>query len=125
MVNLSVKQMFLLEKDIHLNIVGVVQYTGFTIMTITFLLDLFAVVVVVQQLFMTYRLLTAGPSGFEIAKSYYLNPNIVSMRHLAVKSFLYSVPLFIASTGCMVFVFFEKYSHFLLALPVCLFLVGA
>mmetsp|Transcript_2209 Transcript_2209/g.4941 ORF Transcript_2209/g.4941 Transcript_2209/m.4941 type:complete len:221 (-) Transcript_2209:155-817(-) len=117
MVNLSVKQMFLLEKNVHLNVVGVVQYTGFTIMTIVFLMDLFAVIVVVQQLFMTYRLLTAGPSGFEIAKSYYLNPNIVTMRHMAVKGFLCSLPLFVASTGCMVFVVFTKAGNPVLAIP--------
>jgi len=118
MVNLSVKQMFLLQKDVHLDtIVGWVQYSGFIIMTVVFLMDLFAVIVVVQQLFMTYRLLTAGPTGFEVAKSYYLNPNMVTMRHLAVKSFLCSLPLFTASTGCMVYVVFSHAHCAHLAIP--------
>lgn len=104
MVNLSIKQMFVLEKkDMNVHTVnGVIRYTGFALMTVVFLLDLFTVIVIISQLFMTYRLLTAGPTGFEIAKSYYLNPNIVTMRHMAVKGFLWSLPVFVASTGCMV-----------------------
>merc|ERR1719277_435161 len=82
MVNLSVKQMFALEKKIDITTAaGVVQYTGFCLMCIVFLLNLTTVIVLIQQLFMTYRLLTVGPTGFEVAKSYYLNPNIVTMRH--------------------------------------------
>merc|ERR1712007_247493 len=80
--------------------------------------DLFAVVVVIQQLFMTYRLLTAGPTGFEIAKSYYLNPNVVTMRHMAVKGFICSLPTFVASSSCMVYVQFYKAGRALLAIPV-------
>merc|ERR1719382_476991 len=88
MVNLSVKQMFTLEKEIKIDTMkGVIQYTGFCLMCVVFVLNLTTVIVLIQQLFMTYRLLTAGPTGFEIAKSYYLNPNIVTMRHMAVKGF--------------------------------------
>merc|ERR1719282_2029264 len=109
MVNLSIKQMFLLEKKIDVRTTaGVIQYTGFTLMTCVFLVDLFVVIVVVQQLFMTYRLLTAGPTGFEIAKSYYMNINIVTMRHIAVKCFIFSIPILVLATGCMVFVAFDK-----------------
>eukprot|EP00418_Pyrodinium_bahamense_P085307 CAMPEP_0179073176 /NCGR_PEP_ID=MMETSP0796-20121207/32436_1 /TAXON_ID=73915 /ORGANISM="Pyrodinium bahamense, Strain pbaha01" /LENGTH=268 /DNA_ID=CAMNT_0020770361 /DNA_START=24 /DNA_END=830 /DNA_ORIENTATION=- len=118
MVNLSVKQMFLLQKDIHIRtFVGIVQYTGFLLMTIVLLMDLFTVIVVVQQFFMTYRLLTAGPTGFEVAKSFYLNPNIVTLRHMAVRAFLLSLPMFVASTGCMVFVVFDRAGAYMLAVP--------
>jgi len=127
MVNLSVKQMFTLEKNIHLNTVrGCVQYLGYTIMSCVFLMNLFTVIVVVQQLFMTYRLLTAGPTGFEVAKSFYLESNIVSLRHSAVKAFLFSLPLFVASTCCMIFVAFDTAGTLMLAIPSFLLLgVGA
>lgn len=108
MVNLSVKQMFTLKKSIDISTAhGVVQYSGFVLMTTVFLLNLTTVIVLIQQLFQTYRLLTVGPTGFEIAKSYYLNPNIVTMRHMAVKGFFFSLPAFVASSSCMVFVSFS------------------
>lgn len=118
MVNLSVKQMFSLQKDVNLGeATGIVQYVGFLIMSVVFLMDLFTVIVIVQQLFMTYRLLTAGPTGFEAAKAFYLESNIVSLRHLAVKGFLCSLPLFVASTSCMIYVVFAKEGNPLLAIP--------
>lgn len=123
MVTLSVKQMFMLEKNIDVQTVrGVVQYTGFCLMVIVFLMNLTAVVVLIQQLFMTYRLLTAGPTGFEIAKSYYLNANIVTFRHAAVKGFFFSLPLFVASSGCMVWESFDSSGTSELAVPVVIFL---
>jgi len=124
MVNLSVKQMFILEKDMDLTKArGVAQYVGFILMSTVFLMDLFTVIVVVQQLFMTFRLLTTGPTGFEVAKSFYLNPNIVTMRHSAVKGFLFSLPLFAASSCLMVFVKFDKQGNSLLAIPPVAFLL--
>jgi len=109
MVNLSKATMFALEKDIDIDKpFGWVQYAGFVIMMLVFLANLTTVVVVVQQMFMTYRLLTAGPTGFEIAKSYYLNPNIITMRHMAIKLFFFSLPLFVAGSSCMVIVNFGR-----------------
>mmetsp|Transcript_55823 Transcript_55823/g.180960 ORF Transcript_55823/g.180960 Transcript_55823/m.180960 type:complete len:252 (+) Transcript_55823:121-876(+) len=123
MVNLSVKQMFTLEKDISLHTVGgVINYTGFCLMTLVFLMNLATVIVLIQQLFMTYRLLTCGPTGFEIAKSYYLNPNIVTMRHVVVKGFFCSLPLFVASSSCMVYASFDKNDAKELAYPIVGFL---
>jgi len=119
MVNLSVKQMFTLEKNIDLSTVnGALQYTGFCLMTLVFLSNLTTVIVLIQQLFMTYRLLTVGPTGFEIAKSYYLNPNIVAMRHIAVKVFFFSLPLFVASSACMVYTSFASQNAAHLAMPI-------
>merc|ERR1719162_2860292 len=40
--------------------------------------------------------------GFEMATSYYLNPNIVAWRHLAIKCLLLSLPLFLVSTGLQI-----------------------
>mmetsp|Transcript_63400 Transcript_63400/g.139521 ORF Transcript_63400/g.139521 Transcript_63400/m.139521 type:complete len:128 (-) Transcript_63400:40-423(-) len=80
-------------------------------------------------MFMTYRLVTAGPTGFEMAKSYYLNPNIISMRHMAVRLLVVSLPLFVASTSCMVLVSFGGNENMIvinwLPLPICLMLLLA
>jgi len=126
MVNLSVKQLFLLQKSIDVTTTkGVIQYSGFLVMIAVFLMNLTTVVVVIQQLFMTYRLLTAGPTGFELAKAYYLNPNVVTMRHAAVKAFFFSLPLFVVSTSCMVWVTFSDSDNPRLAFPVVIFLFFA
>merc|ERR1719436_434110 len=110
--------MFHLQKNIDVyTVTGVVQYIGFLTMSMTFLMNLATVVVLIQQLFMTFRLLTVGPTGFEAAKSYYLNPNVVTMRHMAVKCFFFSLPLFVASTSCMIWVAFSKSRRQELAIP--------
>lgn len=120
MVNLSVKQMFKLKKEIDLHTFdGVVQYIGFVLMTMVFVLDIAAVAILIQQLFMTYRLLTVGPTGFEIAKSFYMNRNIVAMRHGAAKVFFYSLPIFLASSSAMVYAHFAQSGQPMLAIPVC------
>lgn len=49
-----------------------------------------------------------GPTGFEMASSYYLNPNIVSWRHLAIKCMLHSLPLFLLATGMRIEVNFDR-----------------
>merc|ERR1712232_115981 len=56
--------------------------------------------------------------GFEIAKSYYMNVNIGKLRHLAVKCFLFSVPVLVLATGCMVFVKFSEAGTEKLCIPI-------
>eukprot|EP00746_Dinoflagellata_sp_MGD_P050881 gnl/MRDRNA2_/MRDRNA2_227407_c0_seq1.p1 gnl/MRDRNA2_/MRDRNA2_227407_c0~~gnl/MRDRNA2_/MRDRNA2_227407_c0_seq1.p1 ORF type:complete len:142 (-),score=17.96 gnl/MRDRNA2_/MRDRNA2_227407_c0_seq1:28-453(-) len=72
-------------------------------MTLTFLFNLFALVVLLQQIFQVYRLMTSSSIGFDFAKSYYLNPNITKMRHLAVKAFFASLPMLIFSMALKTF----------------------
>jgi len=120
MLNLAVGQMFALSKDKE--DVTLIQYFGFCSMTLVFLICLFTVIVILQQMFQVYRLLTVGSNGFEIAKSFYLNPNIVLLRHMSVRGFFFSLPLFMASTGCMIYVSFgPKRAH--LSLPICIILI--
>merc|ERR1719478_1874758 len=52
--------------------------------------------------------MTAGPTGFETAASYYLNRNIVAYRHLAIKGMLSSLPLYIISSGLRLVVKFDR-----------------
>lgn len=71
-------------------------------------LNIIATYVAMAQTYHTYRLETAGPTGFEIATSYYLNPNITAWRHFAVKCLLNGLTLFLISTGIRVAVSFEE-----------------
>ena len=86
---------------------GCLRSASFFILCFVLFLNLIAVYVGVAQTYHTYRLETAGPTGFEIAASYYLNPNIVAYRHLAVKCLLNGLALFLFSTGIRVAVSFE------------------
>lgn len=123
MVNLSVKQMFTLEKNIDLTkATAIVQYVGLILMSMIVLMNLTTVVVLIQQMFMTYRLMTSGATGFEVAKVFYLNPNITTMRHVTVKAFFFSLPLFVASTSCMVWVSFAHGGSYRLAIPIVVLL---
>merc|ERR1719313_2176089 len=78
---------------------GQIQLVSFSIMTLVLFANVIATYVGVAQVYHAYRLETAGPTGFEMATSYYLNPNIISWRHIAIKAMLYSLPLFLVSTG--------------------------
>lgn len=98
-----------MKKDMNLSTLeGNLQLVSFTIMTLVLFANIIATYVGVAQIYHTYRLETAGPTGFEMATSYYLNPNIVCWRHVAVKCMLNSLPLFLVSTGIRLEVNFER-----------------
>merc|ERR1719379_955096 len=98
-----------MKKDMNLSTLeGNLQLLSFTIMTFVLFANIIAIYVGVAQIYHTYRLETAGPTGFEMATSYYLNPNIVSWRHIAVKCMLNSLPLFLISTGVRIEINFER-----------------
>jgi hypothetical protein len=87
---------------------GMLQFVSFSIMAMVLFLNVVATYIGVAQTYHAYRLETAGPTGFEMATSYYLNPNIVSWRHLAVKGMLNSLPMFLISTGIRVQISFAN-----------------
>jgi hypothetical protein len=98
-----------MKKDMNLSTLeGNLQLLSFSIMTFVLFANILATYVGVAQIYHTYRLETAGPTGFEMATSYYLNPNIVSWRHLAVKCMLNSLPLFLVATGIRIEINFER-----------------
>jgi len=115
----SVKQMFSFKKDMNFedkidlfNVIPV--YIGwlqmasfFSQMIISFML-LTAVFVMVQQIFYTHRLLTAGPTGFEQASLFYLNRTMTAWRHLSMKSLLFGLVGYMAASGFVLFVKFIK-----------------
>merc|ERR1719217_2060336 len=98
-----------MKKDIDLwTLDGQLQSISFGIMTLVLFANVIATYIGVAQVYHSYRLETAGPTGFEMATSYYLNPNIVSWRHIAIKGMLHSLPLFLISTGLRIQVNFDR-----------------
>merc|ERR1711920_669348 len=98
-----------MKKDMNIwSFDGALQLISFIIMTMCLLANIIATYVGVAQVYHVYRLETAGPTGFEMATSYYLNPNIVSWRHIGIKCMLNSLPLFLVSTGLRVAVNFDR-----------------
>jgi hypothetical protein len=81
---------------------GQLNAAGFTLSCFGLFANIIATYVSVAQVYHVYRLETAGPTGFEMATSYYLNPNICAWRHLAIKCLLLSLPLFLLSTGIQI-----------------------
>merc|ERR1719191_1495206 len=98
-----------MKKDMDLTTLdGQLQFVSFGIMTAVLFANIIATYIGVAQVYHAYRLETAGPTGFEMATSYYLNPNIVSWRHIAIKGMLHSLPLFLVSTGMRIAVNFDR-----------------
>merc|ERR1712222_317590 len=52
--------------------------------------------------------MTSGPTGMEAAASFYLNKNITAWRHYAMKALGIAIPLFLISTGFLLFVMFDQ-----------------
>lgn len=97
MIGTSLGQCMMMPHSFNFQTVaGWAEMASFLAFIFTFFFNVFTMFVLVQQLFFTYRLKTAGYLGFEVAASYYLNRNIVQYRHLAIKGILVSFPVFIA-----------------------------
>lgn len=79
--------------------------------------NMLATYIGVAQPYHTMRLMTAGPTGFDAAASYYLNGNIVSWRHMAIKGMLVSLPLYIFQMGLRLAVKFDKQTKDTQSLP--------
>lgn len=98
-----------MKKELNfVTVEGWLRCLSFFLMSMVLFLNIIAVYVGIAQTYHTYRLETAGPTGFEIATSYYLNPNIVAWRHFAVKCLLNGLTIFLISTGIRVSVSFEE-----------------
>eukprot|EP00448_Togula_jolla_P034598 CAMPEP_0170645784 /NCGR_PEP_ID=MMETSP0224-20130122/43283_1 /TAXON_ID=285029 /ORGANISM="Togula jolla, Strain CCCM 725" /LENGTH=227 /DNA_ID=CAMNT_0010977061 /DNA_START=70 /DNA_END=753 /DNA_ORIENTATION=+ len=96
------------------------QYVALVVLAATFMSNLFAVIVIIIQLFHLTRLSTAGPTGFELARSYYLNANVVTMRHLAARTFFFFIPVFISAEAASIWV--KLGDKWLRKLPICIIL---
>jgi len=87
---------------------GFLQFVAFALICLAFMLYTLTTYVMVAQQFHILRLSTSGPLGVEAAMSYYINKNIVLYRHLGIKGFFWSLPLFIVSQGIRLGIKFLK-----------------
>lgn len=109
MIQNAMDHVFDMDKRIKLDsAAGVCQAIAFFTLIVVLFLNVIATYVGVAQPYHTVRLMTAGPTGFEMATSYYLNKSIVVYRHLAVKSMLISLPLFMMQSGLRLIVKFKR-----------------
>jgi len=87
---------------------GILQLVAFCMVLAIFFANMLSIYVGVAQPYHTIRLMTAGPTGFETAASYYLNKNICAWRHVAIKYMLLSLPLYCSSMGIRLIVKFDR-----------------
>lgn len=105
----SVGQMYGLKKDMSFQeIIGCVQFAGFLMHMCVACGMLTSIFVKIQQIFYTYRLLTAGPTGFEQASLFYLNRTMTAWRHLSMKCLMNGMVFYMLATGSVLFVKFIK-----------------
>merc|ERR1719359_1646694 len=87
---------------------GALQFFNFILLLFVFFFNMVGTYVGVAQPYHVMRLLTSGPTGFEAAASYYLNKNIITWRHFAIKFSLVSLPLYIVQMGLRLIVKFDR-----------------
>jgi len=82
---------------------GAVEITGFLAMSSILFMSLTAAVVFIYQAYFTQRLMTAGPSGFDLASGFYLDTVAVRWRHFAVRCLVMAFPMLLFAMGCMLY----------------------
>jgi hypothetical protein len=108
MVGVALGECYSMKKDIDLHQSdGVLQFVGFALMTVVLFANVLASYIGVAQVYFTYRLMTAGATGFEMACAFYLNPNVAFWRHAAVKWMLNSLPMFLLGGAARMLVKFD------------------
>jgi hypothetical protein len=110
------KRMILFE-DGKISINGCLQLICFASICGIFFQTVLAIYVGIAQPYHTYRLMSAGPTGFDAATSYYLNRNITAWRHYAIKGLLSCLPLYILEMGLRLSVKFDRETELLDAKP--------
>lgn len=109
MVHNAMFHAFEMRKDMDIMTYdGVFQLVGFTLLCGVLYGNVLSTYVGVVQPYHTYRLMTAGPTGFETACAYYLHKDIISWRHFSIKLMLISMPIFIISSGLRFIVKFDR-----------------
>lgn len=104
----AVKQCFELPADFEL--VGPLYHVvifaiiGFSFMICVLYLAFLATSVLSLQLFFIIRLMTAGPTGFDKAASFYKDTRMFEYRERAIFGVKWSIVLFFVSTGFMLYV---------------------
>lgn len=86
---------------------GCLLLVSFLINTYIFLAMVSATFIGVLQPYHTYKLMTAGPRGFETCAAYYLSSDIVWYRHAVIRAMLYSLPAYLIQMGLRMTVKFD------------------
>mmetsp|Transcript_58638 Transcript_58638/g.156992 ORF Transcript_58638/g.156992 Transcript_58638/m.156992 type:complete len:266 (-) Transcript_58638:232-1029(-) len=109
MVQTAMDAAFDMRKDMNFaTYEGIFQFFGFLLICAVLYFNMLATYVGVAQPYHTYRLMTAGPVGFEAAATYYLHRDVVAWRHLSIKLMLLSLPVYFASAGLRLLVKFDR-----------------
>uniref|UniRef100_A0A7S1FJ70 Uncharacterized protein n=1 Tax=Noctiluca scintillans TaxID=2966 RepID=A0A7S1FJ70_NOCSC len=87
---------------------GILQFVGLNMMFIILIINVIGTYVGVAQPYHVWRLSSSGPNGFEMAVTYYMNPNISFWRHFAINSMLRSLPLYLFSFAVRILVKFDR-----------------
>lgn len=115
MFGTAIKQCFTLKKDMDFSKFEPLVFSIAFWQLLAFLLDisiaimcLLSLYIIAHQLFYAYRLMTAGPSGFDQAAIFYLTRVITMWRHFAIKCLFNGLLLFLALVGIQLLVQFYK-----------------
>lgn len=115
MFGTSMKLTFELKQDLqfsdtqkYVGNIALWQGLGFVLSVIVASMCLVSLYVIAHQLFYTYRLMTAGPTGFEQASVFYLTRTITVWRHIAIKCLFNGLWAFMVLVGVQLFVKFYK-----------------
>merc|ERR1719197_1803818 len=84
------------------------QFGSFILAVAISIMCLLSLYIIAHQLYYTFRLMTAGPSGFDQAAIFYLTRTITMWRHLAIKFLFNGLLMFLGTVGIQLFVKFYK-----------------
>lgn len=87
---------------------GVLQMIAFILLLGILFIQMLATYISVAQPYHTYRLMTAGQTGFEAACAYYLNVNISVWRHFIITQSLNCLPVYVFQMGLRLIVKFDR-----------------
>lgn len=88
--------------------IAVWQMIGFSLALLIAIQCLLSLYIIAQQIFYTYRLMTAGSLGFDVAAVFYLTRTITMWRHFAIKALFSGMLKFIVLVAIQMFVEFYK-----------------
>jgi hypothetical protein len=115
MFGTALHQCFALKKDMDFSKshdfvgnIAVWQTVSFFLALCIAIQCLLSLYIIAQQLFYTYRLMTAGSLGFDLAAVFYLTRTITMWRHLAIKMLFNGMLKFLILVGIQLFVTFYK-----------------
>merc|ERR1719389_447473 len=96
------------ETESYVGNVAIWQIISFFLALMISIQCLLSLYIIAQQLFYTYRLMTAGSIGFDLAAVFYLTRTITMWRHLAIKMLFNGLLKFLILVGIQLFIQFYK-----------------